>query len=276
MKFLLVRFTHGSGGKFLSSVLQTSSVVDHWCATLQSYKHQPCWPTLIDQYIRRSFPGDHQMALRSEPHVPYNCDLYSTSRDRGHDVDLEQYLQHARDTNDYRLLACQSQQLVCNLVFNRPQVPLFCHGMPAVSITALTKRERDWLDRTLWNKHFVTVNDEIIYAPDDVDYCNFTRLPDVIKYKNTSRWPRSHEPRLKQEFVIDNFTRDWYFNPEKFRDWDSQHGIENYLIPLESFFSQDRFQHHIQGIFDRFKLGYPNLDLIETARGMWAENQCKF
>jgi hypothetical protein len=34
--FLVVRFTHGSGGKFLSTVLQTSAQIDHWSGILES------------------------------------------------------------------------------------------------------------------------------------------------------------------------------------------------------------------------------------------------
>lgn len=276
MRFLLVRFTHGSGGKFLSSVLQTSSVVDHWCSTLQSHKNTTYWLQLLAQYTKRSFPRDDAAALHTEPHVPYCCDLYSASRERGQDVDLRQYLAHAHERNDYRLLACRDQQLICNLIFHRAQVPMFCFGMPAVTISVSTDREQKWLDKTQWKKHFIVTDTEIIHAPDDIDYCHITCMPDVIKYNNISRWSKDQEPMLKQKFLTKNTTRDWYFNIEKFYTWDNQHGIDNYFIPLASFFSREKFQDHVKFIFNKFDLGCPDLSAIDLVRQIWVDNQIEF
>lgn len=276
MKFILVRFTHGSGGKFLSSVLQTSNVVDHWCATLQSHKYDSYWPQLVQQYIQRSFPRQHELALRSEPHIPYCCDLYSTSRERGYDVDLDQYLGHANICRDHRLLACAHGDIYCNLVFNRPRMPKFCDGMPAVNIIVSTRREQDWLDRTLWSKHFIRTDHEIIFAPDDPDYCHTTRLPDVIRYANRSRWPLSQSENLYQDLVVNNATRDWYMNPEKFEAWDLDHSVDSYNFPLWSFFNRDLFRHHVQQVFDKFSLGEPDLELLEQIRTTWTSSQHGF
>jgi len=66
--FLITRFTHGSGGKFLSTVLQTSILIDHWSAIVQSQKEKS---ELIEevtlQYVMRSFPKEHAMHMQLEP-----------------------------------------------------------------------------------------------------------------------------------------------------------------------------------------------------------------
>jgi hypothetical protein len=38
LPFILTRFTHGSAGKFLSTVLQTSDQIEYWSVIVQSQK----------------------------------------------------------------------------------------------------------------------------------------------------------------------------------------------------------------------------------------------
>ena len=46
-KILVTRFTHGAGGKFLSTVLQTANNVDHWNRIIESYKNHPLFTELV-------------------------------------------------------------------------------------------------------------------------------------------------------------------------------------------------------------------------------------
>ena len=103
-KFIVTRFTHGSAGKFLSTVLQTSDKIDHWSAIIQEQKNTSLYEHVTLEYVARSFPVDHTQYLKSEPMVPYNTDLYSTSFFRGSDVSLDQYFLNAIHKQDSRIL----------------------------------------------------------------------------------------------------------------------------------------------------------------------------
>jgi hypothetical protein len=127
-RFIITRFTHGSGGKFLSSVIQASNTVDHWSTVLQFNKTNEIFPKLVEHYFNRSFFIDHSSSLRNEPHCPYNTDLYSVSYERGNDVALEQLLAHAYYVNDARFLDSWHKNRLLNLIFNKPQTPRFCDG----------------------------------------------------------------------------------------------------------------------------------------------------
>ena len=93
MKNLIItRFAHGAAGKFLSTVLQTSELVDHWSLVV---KHQKSVNKYVKEttlvYCDRVFPSDHSLHMLNEPLVPYCTDLYSSTFDRGHDVTADQY-----------------------------------------------------------------------------------------------------------------------------------------------------------------------------------------
>mgnify|MGYP003341215470 FL=1 len=144
--FILTRFTHGSAGKFLSSVLQTSGEIDHWSSIIQDNKYNTdIFRSLVLQYTSRSFPKDHTAHMRTEPMVPYNIDLYSSGYPRGSDVTLQQYLENARNKNDIRLLKGISSNLKINLIFHKPCPPVFCDNSNAVTITITSDKEKNWL-----------------------------------------------------------------------------------------------------------------------------------
>jgi len=128
LNFVIVRFTHGAGGKFISSVLQTSDDISHWSATVQQSKKTPEFEELVREYTKRSFPINPKYHMLSEPIAPYNTDLYSSSYPRGNEVTLHEFLTHAREVNDTSLLQIIDSKHKCNLVFHKPNVPRFAEG----------------------------------------------------------------------------------------------------------------------------------------------------
>ena len=276
-KFILTRFTHGSAGKFLSSVLQTSNLIDHWSVTIQDNKiNQQILGQLILEYVSRSFPIDHSMHLRAEPMVPYNTDMYSAGFPRGNNLTLDQYLEHACVTQDFRLLRAIDNNLTINLAFHKPQVPNFCHGSDVVTITVTTKQEQEWLYKTLWSKHFLEIDDTIRYLPSDPYYCNYNSLVPVLTFNNPYLFTKQDKDEVYEKYIINDHTNSWYFDPDQFQTFDSTCKLNNHFVSLDEILSVDKFLNAIKRIFDNFHLGNPDLLLIEQMHQIWMSRQIHY
>jgi hypothetical protein len=275
-KFIITRFTHGSAGKFLSTVLQTSDKIDHWSVVVQAQKNTKLVDPVTLEYVNRSFPKDHSQYLRAEPMVPYNTDLYSVSYPRGNDVTLDQYVDYAQKKNDSRLLNCISQNLLVNLIFNKPTLPVFCQNNQAVTITVTTDKEKQWLFKTLWSKHFLETDTEIYYLPSDPEHCSFQSLATVLKFDNQYRFPISQKNQLYQEYVINNYTNSYYFNPEKFTEFDVANNIDNVFIKLSDILSADRFNSVIPTVFSQLGLENPSSTIISQMHKIWLSRQIPY
>jgi hypothetical protein len=272
-KFLITRFAYGAGGKFLSTVLQTSTRVAHWCDALERHKQDKMFADLCIEYCRRSFPHQHSAHLQCEPMVPYNTDLYSVGFPRGDDVTLPQYLAHARTNKDFQLLEGMAQDQHINLIFNKATMPVFCHGSRAVTITVESQKEQTWLHHSRWSKHFLVQGSEIRYLPSDPEYCNFRSLPAVLKHGNQYRFALDQQEDLWKRMVVENSMNLAYQNPEQFVEPDTQNHIQNINLALKDLLDPAGFVACIDSIFEQFQLGEPNLELVAAMHAVWLERQ---
>lgn len=272
-KFIITRFTHGAGGKFLSTILQTSKNVDHWNSIVESYKNHELCQELTCNYAERSFPVDSSLHLQNEPMVPYNTDLYSSTYERGIDTTLLQFVEHARAVNDLLFLNAVEQGKFINLIMNKPFLPKFCHGSKTVTVLVETKKELDWLHRTLWAKHYREQENYIYYLPDHPQYCNFKNLPTVLKFNNPYQFPIEQKEKIIQEKIVHSEICQYYQNQDNFFAIDQDYGIDNIFIPLGCFFDFDSFFKHIDQIFIEFDLGKPNVELIKKVHAIWVSRQ---
>jgi hypothetical protein len=276
-KFIITRFTHGSAGKFLSSVLQTSKVIDHWSAIVQDNKHNSAvFDPLVLQHTARSFPTDHSTYMRSEPMVPYNVDLYSASYPRGDNVTIDQYLGNAHAQNDVRLLKGINNNLKLNLIFHKPQLPLFCKGAEVVTVSVTSQREKNWLYKTLWSKHFLEKNNKIHYLPSDPNYCSFYSLVPVLTFNNEYLFPAEAKEELYNKYVINDHTNQWYFDTDQFVGHDTDHQLDNTFIQLDEILLVDKFLPAVDRIFEHHNLGRPDLVLIEKMHQIWLSRQVQY
>ena len=275
-KFIITRFTHGSAGKFLSTVLQTSDKIDHWSVVVQSQKNTELIAPVTLEYVNRSFPKDHSRYLQAEPMVPYNTDLYSVGYPRGDNITLDQYVDYALEKNDIRLFTSIDNNRLANLVFHRPTLPKFCVASKAVTITVTTDKEKQWLFYTLWSKHFLEIKNKIYYIPSDPQYCNFQSLPTVLRFNNQYCFPLEQKDELYQKYVIGDHTNSYYFEPEKFTEFDSTNGIDNVFIKLSDILNADQFLLAISKIFLQLGLETPNSILISQMHKIWLSRQISY
>lgn len=272
-KFIITRFTHGAGGKFLSTVLQTSNNVDHWNSIVESYKNHALYHKLVCGYAERSFPVDLALHLQNEPMVPYNTDLYSSTYERGIDTTLSQFIEHAGAVNDILFLNAVKQGKFVNLIMNKPFLPKFCYGAKTVTILVETKKELDWLHRTLWAKHYLEQGNYIYYLPDHPRYCSFKNLPTVLKFNNPYQFSIEQKEQIIQEKIVHSEICHYYQNQSNFSVIDQDYGIDNIFIPLSCFFNIDSFLKHIDQIFVEFGLGDPDVELIKKIHSIWTSRQ---
>lgn len=228
------------------------------------------------QYVSRSFPADHSSHQRSEPMVPYNVDLYSTGYPRGNEITLEQYLDHAHAKQDSRLLNAIAQNLKINLVFHKPELPVFCKASGAVTITVTSEQEKNWLYKTLWSKHFKETDDAIHFLPKDPDYCNFSSLVPVLTYNEPYLFSKDSKKELYNKHVINDHTNPWYFDPKKFHDYDKQNQINNIFIRLEDLLDRTKFLGAVSHVFEYHKLGTPDMTLLANMHEIWLNRQIPY
>lgn len=271
-KFIIVRFTHGSGGKFLSTALQTSCAVDHWDQSLHQSKNTSSFRLVACEYVSKKFPMNHKKHLKNEPMVPYNTDLYSSSYDRGRDVTLDQYLAHALLKKDTRLLTAIESGLKINLIMQHPKLPVFCEGADSVVIIVDNDRSLQWLNQTLWNKHFLEKDDQIFYLPDHPKYCSPASLNKVLEYNNAYQFPNSQKHRLWQEKIMYNHMIQKYLEAKNF---ESKSG-NTYYFPLSSLLSTESFLDHMIKIFVFFELGEPEIGLLARLHHIWLSRQIMY
>jgi hypothetical protein len=272
-KLLITRFTHGSGGKFLSTVLQTSSKIDHWDSTLENYKSTELFYDLCVYYTKRSFVQNPKLHLQHEPMVPYDTSLYSSTYNRGYDLTIDKFINHARDINDQRfLLAWQSNKIV-NLIMNKPDLPIFCHNSCVVTILTESQQEINWLHHTLWNKHFLEQDQEILYLPNHPEYCNFKSLATILTWKNSYKFPAENKKQIIMDHVINNSICHAYTDRNNFKSSDQGTGICNVFIPLACFFDSDWFLEEIKKVFEQLDLGVMESYMIRSMHQIWLANQ---
>jgi hypothetical protein len=273
-KFIVTRFRHGSAGKFLSTVLQTSHRIDHWSPIVQKEKDSGDFLDAVTlQYVSRSFPIDHSCHMQSEPMVPYCTDLYSVSYDRGQNVTLQEYLDHANKIKDIRLLRCMENDLIANLIFQRPNISDFCRNSMVVTILVSTDKEKNWLHQTLWSKHFLEINDKIHYLPNDKDYCNFNSLSTVLRFNNRYQFDTDQKDMLFEKYIVNNPVGFYYFDKANFTDFDRTNNLDNQFIKLSDFFTTKDFVNSVQELFEHFDLGAIDVPLVEKMHRIWWKRQ---
>jgi hypothetical protein len=272
-KLLITRFTHGSAGKFLSTILQTSPAVDHWNPVLENYKNNALFHDLNLYYVKKSFPKDHKFHMVQEPIAPYDTSLYSSSYSRGHNLTIAELKQHAIVNNDSRFLTAVKQNKFINLIMNKPLLPEFCRNSYVVTILTESTQEINWVHRTLWSKHYLENNNEIYYLPDHPEYCSLKSLDTVLKFQNPCVFSLEQKKQLIIDKIINNPTGHYYKNSTNFSTIDHGMEINNIFIPLKCFFESKEFINKIQEIFEAFEFGTLDQSLIKELHSQWLSIQ---
>lgn len=276
LDILVTRFTHGSGGKFLSTVMQSHERIQHWNSQIQNTKSSDQYLEIIEYYMIRSFPEDHRLHMSTEPICPYDTELWSSTYARGETVTKTELINYYSIGKDKYLIDGCNQNLITNLIFNKPQLPKFCEGSKTVTVLIDNPRSLRWLRKTLWSKHFLQTEGKIIYAPDHPLYCSMKSLPTILKFKNQSEFPISEKFSLMKKHLYCNPNVEKFQDPSNFRDIDDRLRINNYNIPLSSFFRFDDFIFHLDKMMEQFTMTPMKKDLVRIMFDAWNRVQIPY
>jgi len=263
---LITRFPSGSGGNFISTVLQTSMKIDHWNSVIQTQKELQKFveeTTLI--YCERSFPVDHARHMVSEPMMPYSNELYSSTFDRGNDVTADQYWSQ----KDSRLISCVEKNLTANLIFHKNPLPKFCDGAKVLTVLVTSEDEKNWLDKTLYSKHFIEIGDRIIYTPRSLDHCSLKAVPKLLEYNAQCEYPLAKKDEIFTEMVKNNTTNLQYTNPENF----DNKNYQNIFFHQEYLLDRQKFLDQMSLVFEEFNLGTLDTSLVRKMHNIWLDRQ---
>ena len=81
---------------------------------------------------------------------------------------------------------------------------------------------------------------------------------------------------MYEEYVVNDHTNPWYFDPDKFRQFDKENNLDNIFINLAEILIKDNFLHAVDRIFKKFELGQPNLPLISMLHSIWISRQLSY
>ncbi len=271
MKLLVTRFKPGSAGKLLSTVLQCSKEVDHWCPVIQDNKKSEYFHQLTNQYIDRSFPIDHAKHVMSEPMVHYNTEFYSSTYDRGRHTNSDEFIYLTR--NDPNVNAAIEANLHLNLIYHKTELPDFCMHNKCVTILSKSEVECDWIWRSLISKNYEINGDSITHIAEDPTRCSFKSLPLVLRFNNQFKFNGHEKNKILKKLKDSIFSS--FRSEYEFEKVDMSNKIQTYFIEIKSFFETDLFLNEIIKIHNIFDLGAVDEQLVRSIHKRWWAAQIK-
>lgn len=275
--FVVVRFAAGSGGKFVSTMLQNSNDIAHWDSQLEQIKNTTIFQSSLVDYLETAFPSDPKKHLRVEPDLPYVFDFYSATYDRGNDVTYEEYCEYHRIGKCDYFFDHIAQNKKANLMTHKSQVTKFMEGSVFVNIIIDSSRALEWTQKMLWDKHYQVIDKNTVrLLHHDPATCNIRRSHLVEKYYDGSSYITvdSVEAFYNKEIVqrpeIWRFqdTGDLYAHP-------SNNTVVNLEFNLDNIFDEDLTIANFETIFQQANLAVPRLDLLRSTYRVWWPRQCK-
>lgn len=179
-KFLMVQFAPGGAGKFLSSLLMSSTSLAHFDPTVQMAKS-------VDNcinYIRNHFTSDIDKWILQEPnHVAaWNLHFISSKYSRGDDLTPDQFVKLAEtNASDHFCQSVNADKIIPS-IWHKINTPAFFNDAMFVTVI-LDKSSLKWYHRSIWYKLFGSKNGKIHLKANDPEL-NPPMRAYFEKYKN--------------------------------------------------------------------------------------------
>lgn len=221
-------------------------------------------------HAQRSFPKKHDFHLRAEPIAPYDTSLWSSTYDRGHDLELTDLQEYYQLNPDPYLEDGIRRDLYINIIFNKIQLPKFCAGSFTVTLVIDGIRSLDWAQRSLWHKHFIELDDKIIYCPNHPLYCPEASIPTVSRYQNQCEFDIDQKSQLMERYI--------YQNPawQQFTDIAKSNDDSNYFLPISALFNLDQLVQHFTNIAQILNWSDFDCQILSTVQKSWMDSQLSY
>ena len=262
--FIVVRFAAGSGGRFISTLLQLSPDVAHWNPLLDDNMDG------YQEYLDYSFPTVPDEHLRVEPDLPYNTDFYSGTYDRGTDITFEQY---SANQCEYFFKNINSKKYV-NLILHKSPIPQFMHGSSIVNIMIDTPDALEFAQKMLWLKHYKVVGEnKINQLTHDPTTCNKKRSDVVRKfYKGSSVINVTNIKDYYASAVFNNEMR-MFQSVDLLLSDDTNLTCKQHYFFLSNIFDEERLESNIKHICASIGIRAPDKGLLTYSFNKWWNSQ---
>lgn len=253
MKFIVVRFAPGSGGKFVSTLLQLSPDVNAWNDQIKT-DHALAW-------FQLHFRNNFEDWLKNEPEVPYATGFVSNRFNRGDDIPLSQALD--RLSTDTLFQAHWANNKKICLISNKSQVPNWIQDQCVfVNLVIDNVKAQKWCHRCRLHKQFLLAEPNTwIIKQDHPDYCSSARSVLAQKFNNPTTYQGTTQSFLKKYIVNDPITRT-FLDPAQIVEHSSNRTQQQLFVDLSKIIDPDVTADTINTICKSIGIAVPNLDLV--------------
>lgn len=267
-KFLVVRYAHGAGGKFLCTMLQSSPDVACWDDNLQTNKNQKNFV----EYTQQRFADDPSWHQRYEPDVCYTTDLYSGTFNRGNDLTLQDFV--SSQQND-RFSTDLESNLWMNLILHKSEVPNFMQGSTVVNIILDTDRSVQWAKQMYWLKHYQVIDaTHVRVLADDPSRINPHREHIARKYNNPCVLAVENIDKFKIEKVDSHYFWKLFRDGSQIVSHASNAQCRQVNWSLDSIFDRDQFVTSLERLTADIGISMPDKGLVcECYDVYWKKQQ---
>lgn len=258
-KFLVVRFAPGSGGKFLSILLQCSNSVHAWDDILTQAKQESNNDKILD-YVASKFTTDFTNWQKLEPEVPYQTDFVSNRFPRGDDITFKEAKKLL--STDVKYQCDYNNSGFISLILNKSQVPAWLWDRSIfVNILIDTPESKKWFYRARFAKQFIRNKNSYIIKQEHEDYCSTKRSALASKFNNEKVFYGSWYSFAKKYLIGDTIGQRFTCT-ETILEHTSNKKVQNLFFNLSCYLDPDKFFEEFQNLCNQIGIEQPSKDLI--------------
>lgn len=253
MKFIVVRFAPGSGGKFISTLLQLSPDVNPWSNEIHSSQ--------AEAWFKSRFSGDFVNWLKLEPEIPYQTNFVSNRFDRGNDITTDTALTLLNNDSLFQE-HWHNNKKIC-LILNKSQIPQWIQGnCSIVNVVVDGVDSKKWVNRCRLNKQFLRKNNNTwIIKQDHPDYCSQLRSDMARKFDNPREFSGTAREFLKK-YVVNDPLVSMFTNPVAIVAHATNDSEQQIFINLSDFIQPNRAAAALEKICQQLNIQTPCPKLI--------------
>ena len=211
--FFVTNFAPGSGGKFVSTMIQASNEVAHWSIKVNRAKNTNKFNEVFLIYVKESFPINFDNHLKQEPCLPFVFNEFSSFPYKRNNLNKTQIEEILAKELYIQEITKQNQKLM--LVIHKP-LSDFLHNADSVTLCIDSKRAKRFAQRSLLNKHFKISDNYVLYKKHHPDYCNVASITMAKKY--------FYENQPYKNISLRQFLKQEILNPALFKNYENLSG----------------------------------------------------
>tara|TARA_E500000178_G_scaffold286845_1_gene288803 strand:- start:22299 stop:23138 length:840 start_codon:yes stop_codon:yes gene_type:complete len=257
-QLFFVRYAPGAAGNFLISLLQTSEKLVHWNAEVEQSKKSANFKQIFLNRFYYNYQKDLYNHIKVEPHHPYNLDFISATHPRGDNFSFTQFIEQLAKRKDLMLTHLQQNKKPV-LRLNKPNIPLFAQGSSVVNII-VDPLSVKWLNRIRFVKLFGYTDGIGISKENHPEFLKAKYKK--ILFNNQYQFHQSKYSFIKHKVINDPWIKSFFSSTTLLQHQTNKH-CNHYNVNLSDLIDPKKTKHAISKVFEHYKLGLPDLDLVD-------------